>query len=109
LKGHGFVGVGTVPKQAVSVYEFNFKNQPLRTYPLIEERIFLNEENEKVEFLVAVKWNKAFNREDAKWARNKGLFTTQLIKASLINHVKTIQFLERSFRLSFESFRKKLV
>ena len=39
---------------------------------------------------------------NAKWKSKSGLFTTQLVRASLDNQPKTVSFLEEKFDLNFE-------
>tara|TARA_B110001452_G_C15003802_1_gene350909 strand:- start:421 stop:555 length:135 start_codon:yes stop_codon:yes gene_type:complete len=37
-----------------------------------------------------------------KWKSNDGLFSTQLIKASLKNQIKNIEFLEQELKVDFK-------
>jgi hypothetical protein len=99
LKGKGYVGIGTVREKAINVANFRHNRKSLRDFKLVEPEIFRNYDNEKAEFLVKVKWLKSFPREEAKWQKGKGLFTTQQIVARLRNQVKTIKFLEKEFEL----------
>ncbi len=39
--------------------------------------------------------------DEAKWKSNNGLFSSQLVKASLQNQPKTIHFLEQEFNIDF--------
>lgn len=106
LKGHGYVAIGTVMNNAVRVSQFIFKDKPLSEFSLKAPKMFENEHNSKGEYLVKVKWKKAVSRSEAKWAKNEGLYTTQLIKTSLKNQTKALEFLERSFRIKFIDFLK---
>lgn len=54
-------------------------------------------------YLVKIKWIKSVPASKAKWKNNSGLFTTQLIKASLENQTKTIKFLEKEFEVNFQN------
>lgn len=99
LKGHGYVGIGTVKEKAVSVSHFRHNHKSLHDFKLVEPGIFKNYNNENAEFLVKVKWLKSFPREEAKWQKGKGLFTTQQVVARMRNQTKTIRFLEKEFGL----------
>ncbi|MFW5804793.1 MAG: LEM-3-like GIY-YIG domain-containing protein [bacterium] len=101
LKGHGYVGIGIVQERAVRVNDFRIDNKPLNQFNLKIPNIYDNCDNEKSEFLVKVKWIKSFNSKDAKWKTKSGLFSTQLIKASLQGQPTTIEFLENEFKVNF--------
>jgi hypothetical protein len=64
-------------------------------------------DDDMVEYLVRVKWIKAFDREQAKWKKNGGLFTSQLIRASLQGQPKTIEYLEKEFEIKFSDLLTK--
>lgn len=101
LKGYGYVGVGRVIEQAVPVNDFKIDKKSLRDFELTQARIFDNSDNDKTEFLVKIDWIKKYDKLQAKWEKNAGLFTIQLIKASLDNQAKTIEFIENNFYLKF--------
>ncbi len=101
LKRYGFVGIGVVKEKAVKVDDFRFKGKSIRELKLVEPFIIDNHDNEKSEYLVKVDWQRAVDREEAKWSKNGGLFTSQLIKASLQGQPKTIEFLEKNFDVRF--------
>jgi hypothetical protein len=48
-----------------------------------------------------VEWKRAVDKEQAKWKKNAGLFTSQLIKASLQGQPRTIEYLEKEFDVKF--------
>lgn len=102
LKGFGYIGVGKVIEGAVPVNDFRYLNLPLKYYELEEPNIFENSDNDKTEYLVKVEWIKTYDKTNAKWEKKSNLFTTQLIKASLDNQPKTIEFIEKEFELRFE-------
>lgn len=102
LKNHGYVGVGRVNEKAVKVKDYKINGESLKHLDLKVSNIFENAENEKTEYLVKVDWIKSVNDKSAKWKSNSGLFTTQLIKASLQSQPKTIDFLEREFNIIFK-------
>ncbi len=103
LKKSGFVGIGRVVDKAVCINNFRLSNQSLHQIPLKCKNMFDNSDNEKSEFIVKIDWKKSFSRDNAKWTKKVGLFTTQQIKASLQNQKKTLDFLENEFDIKFES------
>jgi len=54
------------------------------------------------EHLIGVKWVNALPREKAFWEKNSDLFSSQLVVASLDRQKRTIEFLEKSFDVSFD-------
>jgi hypothetical protein len=102
LKRKGYVGIGRVIEKAKRVDEFRVNGHRLKESGLKASRLFENSDNEKAEYLVEVDWIKAVVTHEAKWKRRSGLFTTQLVKASLDRQSKTIEFLEKSFDVSFK-------
>lgn len=102
LKGHGYVGIGKLLKEAVPVIDFKIDNKPLKDFSLHTPNIFENSDNEKTESLIKIEWIVAVDREAAKWKKNSKLFTTQLIKASLDNQPNTLRFIEKEFDVNFD-------
>lgn len=101
LKKYGFVGIGKVKQKAIKVTEFKSNGKSLRQFKLKSPNLFDNSENEKSEFLVAIEWVKTVESKQAKWKGKAGLFTSQLIKASLQGQSKTRDFLEKEFDIKF--------
>src|SRR3989338_2641291 len=101
LKQKGYVGIGNVVEKAKRVLDFRFDGKSLKSQNLVSPDLFKNSNNENSEYLVKIKWTKSVTANEAKWKNNSGLFTTQLIKASLENQIKTIKFLEEEFGVSF--------
>jgi uncharacterized protein len=101
LKNHGFVGIGRVTAKAVKVLDFRYQEKSLHELPLKIPFIFDNCDNDKSEYLLRVDWIKTVDGKHAKWKRNEGLFTSQLIKASLQSQPITIEFLEEEFDIKF--------
>jgi hypothetical protein len=97
LKNRGYVGIGRVTHRAVRANEFRVNGIPLVHAHLKVPDIFQNSDNEKSEYLVAVDWIEKVPSEEAKWKPKSGLFTSQLIKASLQNQKITREFLEKEF------------
>ena len=52
--------------------------------------------------MVKVDWIKSVDRKDAKWKSKSKLFSSQLIKASLENQQRTVDFLESEFEIDFK-------
>ena len=102
LKGKGYVGIGRVSEKAVRVNDFKFEGKSLKEQNLKVLNIFENSENERSEFLVKIDWIKTVESNQAKWKSNSGLFTIQLIKASLQNQYATREFLENEFDVNFK-------
>ena len=101
LKDHGYVGIGRVIKKAVRVDDFKINGKSLKSYNLKVPNIYDNSENDKSEFPVEIKWIKTVDSKEAKWERDAGLFTSQLIKASLQGQRITREYLEKEFDIKF--------
>lgn len=98
LRDHGYVGIGRVTERAKKAIDFRFRGKPLDPAQLKQPVMLeVTEDPKDEEHLVRVEWIVAVDREDAKWKRNDGLFTSQLVVASLENQPKTIDFLNKSF------------
>jgi len=97
LKKKGYVGIGRVTSKAVGVDEFMLKNKSINPDSLKQKGIFINADNERSEHLVKIEWIKSFDSSEAKWKKKSGLYTPELIKATLQNQPKTIKFLEEEF------------
>jgi hypothetical protein len=100
LAKHGYVGIGIVSEQAVPLRDFLVDGVPLCRYDLAQpglcERV---DDSELTEYLARVKWIKAVDKCQAFFSPRTGLFTTQLIRASLSGQPKTIAFLENQFEV----------
>ncbi len=103
LKNHGYVGVGKVSETAVPVKNFTYNGKHLKDLPLQSTGLLKNSDNDKTEYMVKIQWIKAVSKEEAKWQKGAGLFTTQLIKASLDAQPKTLEFIKELFGVRFES------
>lgn len=93
----GYVGVGKIIKEAVSVREFRINGKPLSTLNLRRKEIIENPE----EYTVQVEWIVSLDKVNAIWKKNHKLFKTQLVKASMDNQAPTLYFIEREFGLKF--------
>lgn len=102
LKNHGYVGIGKVAEKAVRINYFEKDGKSLKQFNLKKPEIFYNCDNDKSEFLVKIDWIKAVDSNQAKWKSKSGLFTSQLIKASLQGQDTTKKFLETEFQIQFK-------
>lgn len=101
LKGYGYVGIGRVSRESVPVSEFRHKGRPLSLSMLQQPRLLRRASDAaRSEYLVGVRWLRAVAPEDAKFRRRAGLFTTQLIVASLAAQPRTLQFIAKSFGIN---------
>jgi hypothetical protein len=101
LKNHGYVGVGRVTEKAVKVNDFRVNGRSLKNMKIKEPNIYENCDNDKSEYLVKIEWLKSVDSKNAKWKSKSGLFTSQLIKASLQGQRITRQFIEAEFNIMF--------
>lgn len=102
LKRHGYVGVGKVSERAVDINAFRVDNKPLSLLELKAPNMFKNADNENCEYVVKIDWRRIFEPKGAKWKANSGLFTSQLVKASLQNQPLTLDFIEKEFSINFK-------
>lgn len=101
LKGYGYAGVGKVVDTAVRASDFVYNGKYLKDLPLLSTGLFRNSDNEKADYLVKIVWAKTYTKKEAKWKKGAGLFTTQLIKASLDSQPKTLHFIREEFQVDF--------
>ena len=102
LKNRGYAGIGRVMEKAVRVNDFKINGKSLRQFNLRQRNIFDNCDNIRTEWVVKIDWIKAVDAKDAKWKPKAGLFSSQLIKASLQGQQKTREFLESEFGVRFD-------
>lgn len=108
LSGKGYVGVGIVSETAVMAKDFRIDGKRLDELDLVCKRIIENgDDHEKAEYLVRVEWKANCDASEAKWARNKGLFTARMARASLQNQPKTIDFVSSAFNIDLRSLLQK--
>lgn len=105
LKRHGFVGIGKILAKAVPFRDVRIRGKRLIEYDLRPSEIMANVKRKEIsEYVCRVKWLAKVNREDAKWKRNSGLYTTTHVRASLDNQPATIEFLEQEFEISLREY-----
>lgn len=102
LKGRGYVGVGKVLDEAVSIINFNIDGIFLSSSPLTAKKAFENAGTELAEFLVKIQWIKAVDSSEAFWERKYGLFSTPLVKASLSAQPKTLTYIQEVFEIDLD-------
>ncbi|MBK9421327.1 MAG: hypothetical protein IPN44_09785 [Flavobacteriales bacterium] len=69
--------------------------------------MFNNSDNDNSEYVLKVEWLKAVDSANAKWLKKGGLFTTQLIKASLQSQPTTLEFIKNQFDLDVVELLKQ--
>ena len=101
LKSYGFVGIAKIRERARPVREVRIKKRPLLSHRLQCPGMAVNSESDELsEFVCLVDWLAAVDREQAKWKRKSGIYTTTHVRASLDGQPVTIEFLEKEFGLS---------
>ncbi len=108
LNKHGYVGIGIVMKPSIRLRDFRWKEKALKDCPLQKPNIYKDSDNADLsDYLVTIHWKKKVDAESAKWKRKFGLFTTQLVCASLAKQTKTLSFVEDEFRVCFKDLSKE--
>lgn len=104
LKSFGFVGIGRIKQKAKPVVEVAIKGRPLLQHELTCPGIADNADSlDCSEYVALVDWIEAVDRDNAKWKPKSGLFTSQLVRASLDAQPATVEFLEAEFGVDFEA------
>jgi hypothetical protein len=102
LKRKGYIGIGRVTAKSVPVRDFRYNGHRLQRHGLKGPDLFHDADDaERCEHLVGVKWIKTVPSEEARFRKRAGLFTTQLIIASLSRQPKTLRFLQEEFKVDF--------
>ena len=99
MKGRGYVGYGTVVREAQAIKEYCLleDDRPLLDHPLKATDPDSNLDDPALsEWVVGVRWLKAFPREEARYF--KGAFANQNVVCKL-RHPPTVEFLEREFEV----------
>ena len=105
LKGKGFVGLGIIKETAKPVSEVRIRNKSLLDHKLVQPGLKTRAGNlEHCEYVATVKWLAAVDRTGAKWKPKSGLFTSQLVRASLDNQPDTVAFLEEEFGVNISEY-----
>jgi hypothetical protein len=104
LKGHGYVGVGKVIQGARPYREVRVKGNLLGQFgPRTAGMAGNADDLDKCEYPIIVDWVATVPRSKAKWKAKSGLYSTQLVKASLDNQQTTIRYIEAEFKVKLDS------
>ena len=96
------MGIGVVEAAAVPARDFRYKRRLLSTCDVARPHMFDHADDvARCEYLVRVRWKKTVPRARAYFKPKSGLFTSQLVRASLSRQPKTLAYLERAFDLRF--------
>ena len=103
LKRHGFVGIGRIIQNARPAKDVSINDKQIFELPLKQSNLIDNcNDLEKSEYVAIVDWVESKDRKNAEWKAKSGLFTTQLVTASLEAQPKTKEFLESRFEVNFD-------
>jgi hypothetical protein len=100
MKGLGYVGFGTVTQSATMARDFQPDgfDKKILDLPLKQTHLSDNKDDlSKSEWVVGVKWEKTFERDEAK--RFQGIFANQNI-VCFLRDPATVDFLRREFSIS---------
>jgi len=103
LKGKGYVGVGKVLARAVPYLDFRREGRLLQDFNLVAPMWENSDDPAKSEYVIHMHWLASVPRTEAKWQSNAGLYTTQLVRASLERQPITVAFVEREFNVSLKT------
>lgn len=107
LKGHGFVGIGKIEQEAKPIRDVAIDGKPLLSHALSCKLMGDNmESDEYSEYVCLVQWIRAVDRNQAKFKRRSGLFTTTSVRASLDRQTETLKFLNAEFDVCLEDLVK---
>ncbi|MEO7839699.1 MAG: GIY-YIG nuclease family protein [Anaerolineales bacterium] len=108
LSKKGYVGVGVVIEEAVIAKDFRINRKRLDQLNLVCKRMMENASDpEKAEYPVRVEWKASCDASEAKWTRNRKLFTARMARASLQNQRQTMDFISLAFNIDLGSLLKK--
>ncbi len=100
MKGHGYVGFGTITEEAVMAKDFKIDGARLFDLPLIQPGMKENADiPELSEWVVGVQWSKVYSREQPKWF--SGGFANQNIVCKL-RDAHTLDYLQGEFAVGGE-------
>jgi len=96
--GRGFVGVGRVTETAKPAREFRVNGKLLLDCPGIPEGLGGHgNDDDLCEWMAPVQWIKTVSREKAHFKKKVKLYVPRLVRASLANHPKTVDFINERF------------
>jgi hypothetical protein len=103
----GYVGIGRITSKAVPYRRFHFRGHLLSKWKVSGDYSHDSHNLDQCEWICGVSWIKTVPAKDAKWEANSGLFSKQMIKATLQEQRRTIDFLEDSFGVNFTRILKQ--
>jgi len=102
LKGRGFVGIGQITHKAKPVRDVRINNTPLLELDLECPNIAENSNDlDCSEYVALVNWVSSVGKKNAKWKPKSGIFTSQLVRASMDAQPKTVEYLAKEFTVNF--------
>jgi hypothetical protein len=105
VKGDGFVGIGRITQKAKPIRSVMINGQPLATCELSCKGMTENiDSDEMCEYVALVDW--VCSVDKGHWLPKAGLYTTQLVRASLENQSETQRYLEEKFNIKFKDIRE---
>lgn len=105
LKNYGFVGVGQIKTKSEMIKKVMIDGKRLLELDLRCKNMSDNMNDvDKSEYVSLVKWLKVFSRDEAKWKRNSGLYTTTHVRASLDGQPNTIKYIEENFGIKIREY-----
>lgn len=105
LPDYGYVGIGRILSKATMVTKaLDASGRSISSLKLIQPNMFANAHSEvKSEYTAPVHWFRSVAREEAKWVKRSGLYSSQLVRASLQKQNKTLAFLNSEFKIDIEA------
>ena len=102
LSKHGYVGVCRILSKAVIADEFKLSNLYVFNIKTVGDYRKPIAIPENCEYMCRVEWITAVERTKAFFLKRAGLYTPQLVKASMQNQSNTLRLLEDHFKISFK-------
>ena len=101
--GRGYVDIGRVLATSIPINKFLYNDKTLVGLNYLQNSLFnnSNQGNIKSEYAVKIHWTVPKEKSDAQWEKNAGLFASRLTQCSLENQPKTIEFIEKTFKVKF--------
>jgi uncharacterized protein len=107
LKKYGYVGVGKIRARAQMIRDVRIDGVRLIDLELKSTNANHDiHDKEESEYACLIKWIKSVPRENAKWKRKSGLYTTPMVRASLESQPSTIKFIEHEFGVDMQKLLK---
>jgi hypothetical protein len=103
LSRKGYVGIGRITHKARPIRDVRINGTPLLSLPSKARGLKKNiNDDDNCEYVALVEWIASVDRGEAKWKRKSGIFTSQLVRASLDAQPETVKYLEEEFSVSFK-------